>query len=84
MSGFSANKAPGSGGKVAMNSDQLVGALPVSDGDDLFLASRLGKVIRFPASEVPAKEGVVAGVYCMALRGDEVTAVAGSALTPSR
>jgi hypothetical protein len=37
MSGFSANKAPGAGGKIALKSDQLVGAVTVSDGDDIFL-----------------------------------------------
>jgi DNA gyrase subunit A len=37
MSGFSANKAPGAGSKIALKSDQLVGAVTVSDGDDIFL-----------------------------------------------
>ena len=40
--------------------------------------SRLGKIIRFRASEVPAKEGVVQGVNCMALRSDDTIAVANS------
>ena len=70
MTGFGANKAPGAGGKVAMKADALVGALAVAEGFDLFLISRLGKLIRFQASEVPAKEGVVQGVNCMSLRSD--------------
>ncbi len=75
MTGFSPNKAPGAGGKIAMNSDCLVGALTVSEADDVFAISRLGKIIRFKAAEVPAKEGVVQGVNCMALRADETVAV---------
>lgn len=76
MSGFRANKAPGAGGKVAMKTENLIGALAVAKNDDILLISRLGKIIRFQAEEVPPKEGVVQGVNCMALRADEVTAVA--------
>jgi DNA gyrase subunit A len=75
MSGFSANKAPGAGGKIALKTDCLVGAVSVSEGDDLFIISRLSKIIRFQAAEVPPKEGVVQGVHCMALRADEAVAV---------
>ncbi len=75
MSGFAANKAPAAAGKVAMKTDQLVGAAAVAPGDELFIISRLGKLIRFAADEIPAKEGVVQGVACMALRADEATAV---------
>ena len=74
-SGFSANKAPGSGGKTLMKVDQLVGVSGVREQDDLFVVSRLGKIIRFAAAEVPAKEGVVQGVNCMALRADECVAM---------
>ena len=77
MTGFSQNKAPGAGGKQAMKADRLVG---IERGeradDDIFIISRLGKIIRFRADEIPAKEGVVQGVACMALRSDETTAVA--------
>lgn len=76
MSGFSANKAPAAGGKVAMKTDRLVGAARVSATDELFVISRLGKLIRFSAAEVPPKEGVVQGVACMTLRADEPVAVA--------
>jgi DNA gyrase subunit A len=76
MSGFGANKAPGAGGKIAMKTEELVGAVIVDEDDDLFVISRLSKVIRFQAAEVPAKEGVVQGVRCMALRADEAVAVA--------
>jgi len=76
MAGFSQNKAPGAGGKQAMKTDRLIGVGAVNDGDDIFLISRLGKIIRFRADEIPAKEGVVQGVACMALRSDETTAMA--------
>jgi DNA gyrase subunit A len=76
MSGFAANKAPGAGGKSAMKSDHLVGAVTVVAEDDIFVLSQLSKMIRFSASEVPTKEGVVQGVNCISLRGDKVIAVA--------
>lgn len=73
--GFAANKSPGSGGKTLMKVEQLVGVQAVREQDDLFIVSRLGKIIRFAAEEVPAKEGVVQGVNCMALRADECVAM---------
>ncbi|MEJ2151338.1 MAG: DNA gyrase C-terminal beta-propeller domain-containing protein [Chloroflexota bacterium] len=76
MSGFRANKSPGGGGKVALKTDHLIGAATISEDDDVFAISRLGKIIRFQATEVPLKEGVVQGVSCMALRADEVVALA--------
>ena len=76
MTGFAANKAPGGGGKVALKTDRLVGALAVTPQDDLFILSRLSKIIRFSAGEVPAKDGVVQGVNGMALRADECVALA--------
>lgn len=76
MSGFAANKAPAAGGKVAMKTECLVGAARVSEQDDVFVISRLGKLIRFAAGEIPAKEGVVQGVAGMSLRADEVVALA--------
>lgn len=75
MSGFAANKAPGAGGKITMKTDALVGAVNISETDDLFAISRQSKIIRFQAVEVPPKEGVVQGVICMSLRSDETTAV---------
>jgi len=75
MSGFAANKAPAAAGKVAMKTERLVGAVAASPGDELFILSRLGKLIRFAADEIPAKEGVVQGVACMTLRADEAVAV---------
>ena len=50
--------------------------MTVTSGNDLLAISELGKIIRFAADEVPAKEGVVQGVACMTLRADEVAAVA--------
>lgn len=76
MTGFNANKAPGASGKIAINSDQLIGACTVAIDDDIFAISRLSKIIRFPASQVPPKEGVVQGVICMSLRADETIALA--------
>lgn len=84
MSHFRANKAPGSSGKAAMKTDHLAGACVVTDSDDLFIISRLNKIIRFQAVEVPAKEGVVQGVNCISLRGDEATAVINSPMVNSK
>jgi DNA gyrase subunit A len=78
MSGFSPNKAPGGSGKTAMKTDMLVGVVTVKEDDDVFVISRLSKIIRFRAAEVPAKEDAVQGVNCMALRADETVAVVGS------
>jgi len=75
MSGFNANKAPGGGGKIAMKTDRLIGAVAMKDTDDLFIISRLSKLIRFRANEIPAKDGLVQGVHCMALRADETAAI---------
>lgn len=74
MQGFSANKSPGASGKVAMKTETLIGAYTVKAGDDVFAISALGKIIRFQAEEVPAKEGVVQGVNCMSLRNDRCVA----------
>lgn len=81
MSGFAANKAPGSGGKTALKTDHLIGAAAIKDSDDVFAISRLSKVIRFQAIEIPPKTGVVQGVNCMSLRSDEVTALTVCALS---
>lgn len=75
LAGFTANKAPGAGGKTAMKADPLVGVVAVTEQSDLFVLSRLGKLIRFRANEVPPKEGVVQGVHCMSLRADECVAL---------
>jgi DNA gyrase subunit A len=82
MSGFAANKSAGGGGKIAMKTDQLAAAVAVADGDDIFILSRLSKLIRFRAGDVPPKEGVVAGVNCMGLRADECVAVGASPANP--
>lgn len=76
MSGFRPNKSPGAGGKQAMKSDEVIGAVAVAPEDDLFLISRLGKIIRFSAADIPAKESAVQGVNCMSLRADATTALA--------
>jgi DNA gyrase subunit A len=83
MSGFSPNKSPGGGGKQALKTDRLVGAVTLGENDDLFIISRLGKIIRFRAPDVPAKEGVVQGVHCMALRADDTAAVVNSPVDAS-
>lgn len=82
MRGFSANKSPGSGGKVAVKSEAVIGLVPVTmahiDSQDLFVISELGKIIRFQAAEVPPKEGVVQGVNCMNLRADTCVGLMGA------
>lgn len=75
MSGFAPNKSPGGSGKIAIRSNKVVSIAATKQNDDLFILSRLGKIIRFPSREVPASEGVVQGVNCMSLRGDEAVAM---------
>lgn len=81
MAGLALNKAPGSGGKQAMKVDRVVGAVLAKPGDDVFAISGLGKLIRFAVDDVPAKEGVVQGVNCMALRNDACVAVVAAAMS---
>ena len=77
LEGFAANKAPGTGGKTLMKAEAMVAAIAADpEQSELFIISRLGKIIRFCASEIPAKEGVVQGVICMTLRADACTAAA--------
>ena len=71
MEGFSANKSPGAGGKIAMTTDQLVFAGTTDDCRDVFIISRLSKIIRFRLEQIPVKDGVVQGVVCMSLRADQ-------------
>jgi DNA gyrase subunit A len=78
MQGFNPNKSTGGSGKIAMSTNSLVGAVTVEETDDLFVISRLSKIIRFMAAEVPVKEGVVQGVACMLLRADETAALVAS------
>jgi DNA gyrase subunit A len=75
MTGFAANKSPGGSGKIAFKSNKVAGATTIEPNDDIFIVSRLGKVIRFPSDEVPFTEGVVQGVNCMGLRSDEAVAM---------
>lgn len=76
MEGFAPNKKPGAGGKNAIITTNLIAAATVDRAKDVFIISRLGKIIRFPVSEIPAKEGVVQGVNCMSFRADEAVAIA--------
>lgn len=76
MAGFRTNKSPGAGGKVAMKVDRLICAHAVAPGQDVLIISALGKIIRFSADDIPAKEGVVQGVNCMSLRADSSVAAA--------
>ncbi len=75
MDTFSANKAPGSGGKIAFSTDNLLSAMNADEVEDIFIISRLSKIIRFQADEIPVKDGVVQGVICMSFRADEASAV---------
>lgn len=79
MASFNPNKSVGGGGKIAMHSGDLVAALTVGEDDELFLITRLSKIIRFMAAEVPAKDAPVQGVNCMLLRADQVVAAARAA-----
>lgn len=76
MDGFAANKAPGASGKIAIHTDNLVSALCVDNQEDIFIISRLSKMIRFRVQDVPQKDGTVQGVICMSLRGDTPVAAA--------
>jgi DNA gyrase subunit A len=78
MEGFNPNKSAGGSGKIAMSTTNLVGAITVAQDEDIFVISRLSKIIRFMAAEVPEKEGVVQGVSCMSLRADETVALVAS------
>lgn len=80
MSGFAANKSPGGLGKIAIKNNQLVCATSFNRNDDLFILTRLGKIIRFPAIEIPTTEGVIQGVNCITMRGDEVITILNSGL----
>ena len=81
MEGFAPNKSSGAGGKVAINTDYLVGAVSSDEIEDIFIISKLSKIIRFHIDEVPPKDGVVQGVVCMSLRGDQPVALAASPRT---
>ncbi|MEM7800392.1 MAG: DNA gyrase C-terminal beta-propeller domain-containing protein [Chloroflexota bacterium] len=80
MAGFRPNKSPGAGGKVAIKSSQVIGVTTTSTDADLFLISKLGKLIRFAAADIPPKTGVVQGVNLISLRSDEACAVTTSKL----
>ncbi len=70
MQGFAANKSPGAGGKTAITSDELVCALSTDERQEVFIITRLSKIIRFRLEQIPVKEGVVQGVVCVSLRAD--------------
>lgn len=74
MSTFAANKSPGSGGKIAFATENLLAALNADEIEDVFIISRLSKIIRFKCEEIPVKDGVVQGVICMSFRADEASA----------
>ncbi|KPL81029.1 hypothetical protein ADN00_00350 [Ornatilinea apprima] len=78
MSGFAPNKSAGGSGKIVIKSDKVAGALLAEADADIFLISKLSKIIRFHISDVPETTGVVQGVNCMSLRADEVIAIAKS------
>lgn len=75
MSGFAANKSLGGNGKIALKCDQALAGIAINLEDDLFIISRLGKLIRFSPIELPETESPVQGVLCMSLRADEVVAM---------
>jgi len=66
-------------GFIAINlheGDELVGVLPTSENDDVFMVTRNGMTIRFAASDARSMGRSAAGVRGMRLRtGDEVVSV---------
>ncbi|NUQ38657.1 MAG: hypothetical protein HUU23_12855 [Caldilineales bacterium] len=78
MASFRANKAPGAGGKTIIKTEDLIMACRAPADADLFLISRLSKIIRFRAAEVSLYAGPVQGVNCMELRSDAAVAAASS------
>lgn len=81
MENFTPNKAPGAGGKIAINTDHLICAMNADEIQDIFIISRLSKIIRFPVSDIPPKDSIVQGVICMSLRADEPVSVALNPIT---
>jgi DNA gyrase subunit A len=75
MAGFAPNKSMGGSGKIAMKNDHVISAAAIEEDDSIFVITKAGKIIRFPANEVPSTEGVVQGVNCILLRNDQVTAM---------
>jgi len=75
MSGFAPNKSAGGSGKIVIKSSKVIGALLAEPDADIFVISRLSKIIRFHISDVPETTGVVQGVNCISLRADEVAAI---------
>ena len=75
MESFAASKTVGGQGKIAIKTDNLVSARPVSDADEVWCISAFAKLIRFDAAEVPPRTSVAQGVNVMELRGDRVAAM---------
>jgi DNA gyrase subunit A len=74
LSGFAANKSAGGSGKIAIKNDDVIGAVNVQSGEDLFIITLTGKMIRFCVDEVPVTDGPVQGVICISMRADKVSA----------
>jgi DNA gyrase subunit A len=65
---------PRRGGIIAINladNDELIGAGRTGGGNEVIIATRLGKSIRFPEDQVRAMGRTAAGVRGIALRGDD-------------
>ncbi len=73
MEGFAAQGAGGQG-KIAMKTDELAVVAPIADPDEVLCISEMGKIIRFPATEVPARASAVQGVSVIELQRDRVAA----------
>jgi DNA gyrase subunit A len=70
-----AGQSAGGQGKVAMKTEELVLAASVRDEDEVLCISELGKIIRFPAADIPARPSAVQGVAVMELQRDRVASV---------
>jgi DNA gyrase subunit A len=65
---------PRRGGIIAINldpADELIAAIRTTDGDEVLIASKNGKSIRFPESDARAMGRTAAGVRGMALVSDD-------------
>jgi DNA gyrase subunit A len=67
-----ASQSAGGQGKIAMKTDDLAAVAAVSDDDEVLCISELGKIIRFPAADIPARPSAVQGVAVMELQRDRV------------
>lgn len=74
MAAFAA-QGPGGQGKIAMKAEDVVCAMVAHEADEVFCISEGGKIIRFPAAEIPSRPSAVQGVAAMELVRDRIASV---------